>query len=84
MRRLFMVALAAVATLLMPGAAPGQYRTAPWCAVYPLGDFEQRDCVYRSIEDCRPNVIAGNRGYCSPNPLAPDVPPQRTRRKRHG
>ena len=29
------------------------------------------DCTYRSIEECRPNVIASNgnnRGFCNPNP----------------
>jgi hypothetical protein len=26
------------------------------------------DCQYRSIEECRPNVLAGNRGWCNPNP----------------
>jgi hypothetical protein len=26
------------------------------------------DCTYRSIEECRPNVIAGNRGFCNPSP----------------
>jgi hypothetical protein len=26
------------------------------------------DCHYRSVEECRPNVIAGNRGTCNPNP----------------
>ena len=39
---------------------------APWCAVSKEGDHW--DCRYRSIEECRPNVITGNRGWCNPNP----------------
>jgi hypothetical protein len=38
---------------------------APWCAVISEGYW---DCQYRSIEECRPNVLAGNRGWCNPNP----------------
>lgn len=38
---------------------------SPWCAVISDGYW---DCQYRSIEECRPNVLAGNRGWCNPNP----------------
>jgi hypothetical protein len=42
---------------------------APWCAVISWGDGDTHwDCRYRSIEECRPKVIAGNRGFCNPNP----------------
>jgi hypothetical protein len=40
------------------------------------GGFVERDCEYHSIEDCRPNVIAGNRGFCQPNPFYRAAPPQ--------
>ncbi len=26
------------------------------------------DCQYNSVEECTPNVLAGNRGFCNPNP----------------
>jgi len=26
------------------------------------------DCQYWSFEQCRPVVLAGNRGFCNPNP----------------
>jgi len=43
--------------------------TAPWCAVISLGMGEPYwDCQYRSIEECAPVVVAGNRGFCNPNP----------------
>ena len=42
---------------------------APWCAVVNLGMGDARwDCRYRSVEECVPHVIAGDRGSCSPNP----------------
>lgn len=42
---------------------------APWCAVVEIGAGEvEWDCHYQTIEQCRPNVIAGNRGFCNLNP----------------
>jgi hypothetical protein len=29
------------------------------------------DCRYRTVEECVPNVIAGNRGFCNLNPYGP-------------
>jgi uncharacterized protein DUF3551 len=55
----------------------------PWCAVISEGHW---DCQYRSIEECRPNVLAGNRGWCNPNPyfIAPYRPTEyRHYRMRH-
>jgi hypothetical protein len=59
--------LAAVATL---GPSPAKaYGDGPWCAVVNIGfhDF-QEDCSYWRVEDCVPHVLAGNRGFCTPNP----------------
>jgi hypothetical protein len=58
---------------------------APWCAVFSAGmGGAIWDCRYRSIEECRPNVIAGNRGWCNPNPyIVPKPVAPRTHRKRH-
>jgi hypothetical protein len=42
---------------------------APWCAITQVGDGDgQWDCHYETVEECVPNVLAGNRGNCSPNP----------------
>jgi hypothetical protein len=61
------VALASLAFGLQPAAA--DYYAAPWCAVIAMGDGDmQWDCEYRSVEECRPNVLAGNRGWCNLNP----------------
>jgi len=60
---------------------------APWCAVVNLGPGDAYwDCRYTSLEQCRPNVLAGNRGFCNPNPrwvgwnAPPEPPPHRHRR----
>ena len=70
---------------LQPVAA--DYYGAPWCAVISMGDGDmQWDCAFRSIEECRPNVLAGNRGWCNPNPyFATAYAPAEARRhrKRH-
>jgi hypothetical protein len=54
-----------VLALLVFGPHPVKAYEAPWCAVIADGYW---DCQYRSIEECRPNVLAGNRGWCNPNP----------------
>ena len=65
---------------------PAPAYEGPWCAVVSIGrGAMQEDCHYRSIEECRPNVIAGNRGFCNMNPrwegwYAPVEQP----RRRHG
>ncbi len=42
---------------------------APWCAVIEMGTGAVYwDCQYRTIEECTPNVVAGNRGSCTQNP----------------
>ncbi len=51
----------AVALLALGSALPAQAEgNAPWCAVISMGwGNTVWDCRYRSIEQCRPNVIAG-------------------------
>jgi Protein of unknown function (DUF3551) len=62
--------------------APSQQ--APWCAVMNMGTGSMYwDCSYATIEACTPNVIAGNRGFCNPNPyFAYAAPPERIRHRR--
>ena len=64
-RMIFAAPLAAVVFALQPAKA----YEGPWCAVTSGGDGDMHwDCQYRSIEECRPNVLAGNRGWCNPSP----------------
>jgi hypothetical protein len=40
-----------------------------WCAIVSIGDGGVlEDCNYRTVEECVPNVLAGNRGSCHENP----------------
>jgi len=66
---------AALATVLMlPVSAHAQfYGPGRWCAVLNVGPDMKWDCSYASIEQCRPNVIAGNRGFCNLNPSLADA-----------
>ncbi len=63
--------IAGVATLLLLQTASSQaaYGDAPWCAVIEIGTGEVYwDCQYQTFEQCVPNVVAGNRGFCNNNP----------------
>jgi hypothetical protein len=70
---LFTAILAAFAALCLAFAAtPGQAATwghAKWCAVTNNGGGDQMwECVYDTVEECQPFILAGNRGFCSINP----------------
>jgi hypothetical protein len=44
------------------------YGDAPWCAVVNVGKGVTWNCYYQTVDQCIPNVIAGNRGFCNLNP----------------
>ena len=44
------------------------YGDAPWCTAVTMGHSVIKDCHYRTFEDCYPNILGGNRGFCEPNP----------------
>ena len=70
---------------LAPTTATAQYYTsAPWCAVISLGAGDVHwECIYRSIDQCRTTILAGNRGFCNPNPYyVGAAEPRRSRRVR--
>jgi hypothetical protein len=66
----WMIAFAAFAAGMSFEVPAGHaFGDAPWCAVVTLGAGEVHwDCQYRTVEECVPNVLAGNRGFCNPNP----------------
>jgi Protein of unknown function (DUF3551) len=82
------IAAAAVTTALSfgaPAAQAGTFGNAPWCAVQNLGVGDMVwDCEYRSVEECQPQVIAGNRGFCNLNPyfVAPAYGPAPLRHRK--
>ena len=63
-----------------PGPAHADDRF-PWCAVANIAGNAQWDCHYRSVEECAPDVVAGNRGTCNLNPR---YEPPMARPKTHG
>ena len=67
---------AVIALTPLVGPLPAAAYEAPWCAVLGMGKGVDRDCQYATFEACRPNVLAGNRGWCNPNPyfIASNVP----------
>ena len=60
-------ALASLALSSQPTVAD-YYHESPWCAVINTGLDVHWDCQYQSVEQCYPTVLAGNRGFCNPNP----------------
>jgi Protein of unknown function (DUF3551) len=78
-------ALAAAMSLDIPSSRA--FGDAPWCAVMEVGTGEMYwDCEYRTVEQCEPNVVAGNRGFCNLNPWPggyASAAAQSRHRKRH-
>jgi hypothetical protein len=73
------------AAMGVPAAHAGSFGNAPWCAVQNLGAGDVVwDCEFRTVEECAPHVIAGNRGFCNINPgfVPPPYAPIK-HRKRH-
>jgi hypothetical protein len=64
-----MLAIAAVATALVAEvpAAKAIYQ-GPWCAVDGGKDAGYWNCRMQTFEECRLEVVAGNRGHCTQNP----------------
>lgn len=70
--RLTMASAAFAAVIGVDMPAGHAFGDAPWCAVIEVGNGEVYwDCQYRTVEECVPNVIAGNRGFCNVNPYGP-------------
>jgi len=81
-----MIRILGAAALVLPMVSlqPAKASEAPWCAVIENGTGSVYwDCQYRSIEECRPNVLAGNRGWCNPNPYFVAGSPQHSRSRKH-
>jgi uncharacterized protein DUF3551 len=82
--------IAAVLAMLWLPASSSHAQTsgnAPWCAVVDQGAGRVvHECYYASAAECAPNVISGNRGFCSLNPYwqgpYPNNPPHRHSRRR--
>ena len=81
MSRIILAGAVAVAALVL-SLQPAGASEAPWCAVTSGGAGDMHwDCHYCSIDECLPNVLAGNRGWCNLSPyFVPDARHQNSRR----
>lgn len=63
------VAIAAAVTLASCESGRRSIPEGPYCAVTNIGfEATAENCYMRSLDQCRSEVIAGNRGFCRPNP----------------
>src|SRR6516162_1165107 len=75
-----------VAAAILFDIRPSGAYQGPWCAGTSrgAGSFVY-NCSMRTLEQCVSEVIAGNRGFCNPNPYyrGPEAAPPRGKRKRY-
>jgi len=65
MRRMLIVTAAGAA--MLPRVSQAYER--PWCALTDIGGgVMHENCTIPTFEMCVQEVIAGNRGFCNPNP----------------
>jgi Protein of unknown function (DUF3551) len=82
MRRMFIAAAVALAATAVAQPAPAY--EAPWCAVHSFGrNGAYWECQFQTLEQCIPWVIAGNRGFCNPNPAYVGPAPAKRAKVRH-
>lgn len=81
----FILVIAGVAAALLLDVRPSQAYQGPWCAGQNRGGGTfTYNCSMRTLEQCVTEVIAGNRGFCSPNPYyRPEAAPPRGKRQRY-
>ena len=81
----FTLVVVAMAAAILFDVRPGQAYEGPWCAgTNRGGNAFSYNCSMRTFEMCVQEVIAGNRGFCSPNPYyRPEPPPPRRKRQRY-
>jgi len=83
--RIILVATAVAAAMFLSLCASEAYER-PWCALTDIGGgVMHENCTIPTFEMCVQEVIAGNRGFCGPNPYyrGPEPVPVRGKRKRY-
>jgi len=82
--RVICVIIASAAALLLDLRAGQAYAQGRWCAVQSIGaGFVTETCSFQTLEQCVPEVIAGNRGFCKENMRWPGRYGAVERPKRH-
>ena len=59
------------------------YGDGPWCTAVVMGHSVVKSCHYRTFEECYPNILGGNRGFCEPNPYWSGRDPKAEKPWRH-
>jgi hypothetical protein len=83
--QLILIVVTIAAAILFDVRPSGAYQ-GPWCAGTSRGSGSfVYNCSMRTFEQCVSEVIAGNRGFCGPNPYyrGPEARPARGQRKRY-
>jgi hypothetical protein len=62
------IAAAVAAGALASAATTGYAAEQPWCVIYGGAQGDFTNCQMRTFDECRQEMIAGNRGSCFPNP----------------
>src|SRR6516165_1780052 len=66
--RIILIAIAVAAAMSL-GPSASQAYEMPWCALTEIGGGAMyENCTLPTFEMCVREVIAGNRGFCIPNP----------------
>ena len=80
-----MLIVVTVAVAMFVDVRVSQATQMPWCAGTNTGRSFSYNCTLPTYEMCVQEVIAGNRGFCSPNPYyrGPEFVPPRAKRKRY-
>ena len=67
--RLLSLGVAIVAAFTVASCESGpKIPEGPYCAVTTALNSQTENCYLPSLDACRREVIAGNRGFCRPNP----------------
>lgn len=71
MRKLIVLAQMSAVTIFALLGAMGTGRATtdgPWCVIFGGAQGAMEDCTVRTFEECRQEMIGGNRGSCFLNP----------------
>jgi hypothetical protein len=83
MMRLIFATVTVAAAMSVDVPASYAFGDAPWCMVKNLGSDVTWDCEFNSVQQCAPNVIAGDRSFCNMNPWPGPATPAAVTSPRH-
>ena len=82
--RLVLMVVVSAAALCVNVPVSRAFEHGHLCAVTDNGNGNTYwDCQYNSLEECVPNVLSGNRGFCNVNPAFGLYAAKPTARRKH-